>query len=223
MGGTSRRVAAALTCAVVLAGCAAPSDPAPSAPGCGEVPSGERVLLDGTPESLERWRMAGPGGFEVGEDCSVRTVGGMGLLWFPEELTSYRLTVEWRASGDDNSGVFVGFPDPGDDPWVAVRQGYEIQIDLTDAPDRTTGAVYGFQGADVAARDAALAPPGEWNTLEVVVEDPRITVLLNGSVVNELVSTDPARDLSSGHVGLQNHGADDEVHFRSVTLTLPPD
>ncbi|TNC21508.1 DUF1080 domain-containing protein [Georgenia sp. 311] len=217
MGGRSRGLIVAVTCAVVLAGCAAPSTPDRCG---GPDPAGDaRVLLDGSQESLEGWRTAGPGGFEVGEDCSVRTVGGMGLLWFPEELADYRLTVEWRASGDDNSGVFVGFPDPGDDPWVAVRQGYEIQIDPTDAPDRTTGAVYGFQGADVVARDAALAAPGEWNTLDVVVQDPRITVSLNGAVVTEFVSTDPARDLSSGHVGLQNHGDDDEVHFRSVVLT----
>ena len=47
-------------------------------------------------------------------------------------------------AGDDNSGVFVGFP-PSSDPWSAVNNGYEIQIDATDAADRTTGSVYGFK------------------------------------------------------------------------------
>jgi hypothetical protein len=121
-------------------------------------------------------------------------------------------------AGDDNSGVFVGFPDPGDDPWIAVDSGYEIQIDATDEPDRTTGAIYTFQGADPEARDAALNPPGEWNSYEILVDDPRIEIRLNGVLVNSFVSTDPARDLSSGFIGLQNHGADDSVRFRHVRI-----
>ena len=50
----------------------------------------------------------------------------------------YSLKLDWRMAGDDNSGVFIGFP-PSSDPWSAVNNGYEIQIDATDAPDRTTG------------------------------------------------------------------------------------
>jgi hypothetical protein len=46
----------------------------------------------------------------------------MGLLW---------LKLDWRMAGDDNSGVFVGFPASGD-PNSAVGNGYEIQIDATD-------------------------------------------------------------------------------------------
>ncbi len=84
----------------------------------------------------------------------------MGLFWFDREITGdYSLKLDWKLHGDDNSGVFLGFP-ASDDPWSAVDNGYEIQIDATDAADRTTGAVYGFRSADVAARDAALNPPG---------------------------------------------------------------
>lgn len=212
-------VAGALSATALLVACAG-DEPAPSASTCGPGPSeeGERVLLDGTSETLDGWRMAGPGRFEPQGDCSVRTVGGMGLLWYPEELGAYRLTLDWKTDGEDNSGVFVGFPDPGDDPWVAVEQGYEIQIDASDRPDRTTGAVYGFQGADVDARDAVLNPSGEWNTYLIEVQAPAITVSLNGVVVNRFRSDDPARDLTSGHVGLQNHGDRDTVFFRDVRV-----
>src|SRR3712207_7831141 len=55
---------------------------------------------------------------------------------------------DWKMEGDDNSGVFVGFPDPGTDPWVAVNRGYEIQIDATDDPDSTTGAIYNFRSEE---------------------------------------------------------------------------
>ena len=75
-------------------------------------------------------------------------------------------------AGDDNAGVFVGFKDPGTDPFNAVNSGHEIQIDATDDPSHTTGAIYNFQAAVAAARDAALKPPGEWNAYELVDHRP---------------------------------------------------
>jgi hypothetical protein len=113
--------------------------------------------------------------------------------------------------------VFVGFPDPGDDPWVAVNEGYEVQIDPFGAPSgdplAQTGAIYGFQAAS-----AHPAVVGEWNTLEIEVDDPVIRVWVNGEQVNGFESTDPARDLSSGYVGLQNHGDTDRVLLRDVRV-----
>ena len=41
---------------------------------------------------------------------------------------------------------------------------------------------------------------------------------LNGWLVNEFTSTDPARDLTHGRVGLQNHGTGDETYFRNVQV-----
>ncbi|MGA6163587.1 ThuA domain-containing protein [Amycolatopsis magusensis] len=180
--------------------------------------AGYTSLFDGTEASAANWKMAGPGSFEIQADCSWKTVGGMGLLWHKEEYNAYSLKLDWKLAGDDNSGVFVGFPDPGNDPWVAVNQGQEIQIDATDAPDRTTGAIYGFKGADIAKRDAALKPPGEWNAYELVVAGQTIKVVLNGVVINEYTETDPARDLSQGFIGLQNHGNDDDTFFRNVRI-----
>ena len=120
-------------------------------------------------------------------------------------------------AGDDNSGVFVGFP-ASSDPNSAVANGYEIQIDATDAADRTTGAVYSFQSADIAARDAALNPPGEWNTFEILVEGERLQVFLNGVKINDFTNTDPVRSLTDGFVGIQNHGDGDDVSFRNIRI-----
>src|SRR5690606_23024849 len=168
-----------------------------------EPEEGYRMLFDGTAASLENWNQAGPGSFELGDDCTIKSVGSMGLLWYDEQFGAYSLKHDWKMAGDDNSGVFVGFPDPGDEPWVAVNEGYEIQIDPTDDPDKTTGAIYGFQSADLEARDAALNPPGEWNSYEIVVRDQTIQVYLNDTLINDFVSTDPNRDLTQGFVGLQ--------------------
>jgi len=163
------------------------------------------------------WTQSGPGSF-TNTDATLSSVGGMGLLWnSAKQYTSYSLKADWRLTGDSNSGIFVGFPNPGNDPNVAVNQGYEIQIDATDAADRTTGSIYSFKSADIAARDAALNPPGEWNTFEVLVEGQRIRVYLNGAQINDFTNTDPNRNLD-GYIGLQNHSTADQAAFRNVRI-----
>ncbi|MER6675058.1 ThuA domain-containing protein [Streptomyces sp. NPDC000983] len=178
--------------------------------------TGYTSLFDGS--STTGWRQAGPGGFTLA-DGSLTSQGGLGMLWYSaKEFTGdYSLKLDWRAAGDDNSGVFIGFP-ASDDPWSAVNNGYEIQIDATDATDRTTGSVYGFKSADIAARDAALNPPGEWNTYELRVTGERLEIFLNGRRINDFTNTDPARSLRQGHIGIQNHGAGDEVAFRDIRI-----
>ncbi|MEV7226900.1 ThuA domain-containing protein [Polymorphospora sp. NPDC051019] len=166
--------------------------------------------------STTGWSQAGPGSF-TNSDATLTSVGGMGLYWYSaRQFTSYSLKLDWRMAGDDNSGVFIGFP-PSTDPWSAVNNGYEIQIDATDAADRTTGAVYTFKSADLAARDAALNPPGQWNTYELLVEGERLQIFLNGVKINDFTNTDPVRSLA-GHIGLQNHGTGDDVSFRNVRI-----
>ncbi|TDT29265.1 type 1 glutamine amidotransferase [Streptomyces sp. BK208] len=178
--------------------------------------TGYRPLFDGTGTS--GWKQAGPGGFTLA-DGTLTSHGGLGMYWYQaEELTGdYSLKLDWKVSGDDNSGVLVGFP-ASDDPWSAVDNGYEIQIDATDTPDRTTGSVYGFQSADTAARDAALNPPGEWNTYEIRVTGERLELFLNGRKINDFTNTDPARSLKQGHIGIQNHGDGDEAAFRDIRV-----
>jgi regulation of enolase protein 1 (concanavalin A-like superfamily) len=197
----------------VTAPCTDPSQPEP----------GYEMLFDGTSESLANWKMAGPGHFEH-DGCTIKSVGGLGLYWYDQEFAApYSLKLEWMMPGDDNSGVFVGFPNPGTDPWVAVNEGEEIQIDATDDPDSTTGAIYNEQAADTAARDAALKPPGEWNEYELRVEADRILVFLNGQKINEWIDDDPNVDLATGYIGIQNHGSSgpgnpDDVFFRNIRI-----
>ncbi|MGI5515918.1 ThuA domain-containing protein [Streptomyces sp. CA-106131] len=184
--------------------------------------NGYRPLFDGTAGSLSGWKQAGPGSFTLDADGTLTSTGGMGLLWYATSgFSAYSLKLDWKTAGDDNSGVFVGFP-PSDDPWSAVNNGYEIQIDATDVPDKTTGSVYGFQSADLKKRDRALNPPGEWNTYEIRVEGERLRLWLNGVKINDFTNTDPARSLRDGHLGIQNHGSGDQVSFRDIRIKELP-
>ncbi|MEV4497051.1 ThuA domain-containing protein [Micromonospora arborensis] len=174
--------------------------------------------------STTGWSQAGPGSF-TNSDATLTSVGGMGLFWYnAKQFTNYSLKLDWKLAGDDNSGIFIGFP-PSSDPQSAINNGYEVQIDATDAVDRTTGAIYTYKAADIAARDAALNAPGEWNTYELLVEGERLQVFLNGVKINDFTNTDPVRSLA-GHIGIQNHGTGDDVAFRNIRIkelgTTPP-
>ncbi|WP_167735942.1 family 16 glycoside hydrolase [Nocardioides sp. 503] len=184
-----------------------------------EADPGYRMLYDGTAASLEDWKMAGPGFFTREADCSLKSNGGLGLLYYGQPMESdYSLQLDWKLTTDHNGGVFVGFPDPGTDPWVAVDKGYEIQIDASDTPEHTTGAIYNYQSADLAARDAALKQVGQWNHYELRMEGKRIRVYLNDVLVNDFTSTDPARMDWPSYLGLQNHGNGENVFYRDVQL-----
>ncbi|MFG1602959.1 ThuA domain-containing protein [Actinoplanes sp. NPDC049265] len=184
--------------------------------------TGYTTLYNG---STTGWSQAGPGSF-TNTDATLTSTGGMGLFWYSaKQFTSYSLKLDWKMTDDDNSGVFIGFP-PSTDPWSAVDNGYEIQIDPTDADDRTTGSVYTFKSADLAARNAALNPPGAWNTYELLVEGEHLQIFLNGTKINDFTNTNSVRSLA-GHIGIQNHGDGDTVAFRNVRIkelggTPPP-
>jgi len=64
---------------------------------------------------MDSWRMAGPVEFVLVEyDKSLRSEGGMGLLWYAEKkYKDFVLKIDWKASSiNDNSGVFVRFSNP---------------------------------------------------------------------------------------------------------------
>ncbi len=166
------------------------------------------VLFDGT--NTNGWNQAGPGSFEF-KDGMLTSHGGMGLFWYDHEFSDFVLELDWKASTKDaNSGVFVRFPNPGNDPWVAVNHGHEIQICDTE-PHFQTGAIYNFKNPT----EIASKPPGEWNHYVIKVEGQHYTVTLNGKVVNEFDS--PDRPLH-GYIGIQNHPPE-SVSFRNIKVT----
>ncbi|MEG8278401.1 family 16 glycoside hydrolase [Streptomyces sp. AHA2] len=50
------------------------------------------------------------------------------------------------------------------------------------------------------------------------VEGERLRVWLNGVQINDFTNTDPVHSLTDGHIGIQNHGPDDEVAFRNIRI-----
>jgi hypothetical protein len=171
-------------------------------------------LFDGS--SIDGWRMCGPGGFTLDRDEGVIcSYGGMGLFWYERRIfADFVLRLEWRTRRrTDNSGVFIRFSNPGDDPWSAVQDGYEIQIYDEEWPDlrQVTGAVYGL----APPTHIASSPPGVWNFFEIAAKGSNIKVTLNGHVV---VPDFAGERRGEGFIGLQNHDDESQVAFRNVRI-----
>jgi hypothetical protein len=175
------------------------------------VEPGFASLFDGA--TLDGWQQAGPSGFSV-VDGTLQSSGGMGLLWYTKkQFGDFILKADWKVLHiDDNSGVFVRFPDLRNDPWVAVNNGYEVQIDDVGAPDgemiHKTGAIYSF----AAPTKLATNPAGEWNSYEIHAVGQSYRVILNGSEVTDFTGSRSTK----GYVGLQNHNG--TVTFRNVRI-----
>ncbi|MDQ4072804.1 MAG: DUF1080 domain-containing protein [Thermoproteota archaeon] len=178
-------------------------------------------LFDGT---LNGWRMAGKGGFKVIFEEGpqqvrpyLKTYGGMGLLWYCTKMfRDFVLRLEWKVCRmADNSGIFVRFSDPQDEPCIAVNTGYEIQIDDVGQPDgnpiHMTGAIYSFK----APAKITSKPVGEWNRIIINVMGQRYTIIINNdTVVKDFVGN----RLREGYIGLQNHDEQSIVCFRNIMI-----
>ena len=174
--------------------------------------------LISTPD-FEGWQHAGAGHF----DASTRsgqviytTRGGMGLLWYEEELDDFEVTFRFkvgRAGG--NSGVFLRVPD-GNDPRY-VNESFEVQIDPGGVGTSATGAIYDVQPPLVPV----VPVPGRWYHMVIRAEDTNIRVYIDDMLVNYFEARRGGKVTSyelEGHLGLQNHSDADVVRFRGIRL-----
>jgi hypothetical protein len=170
-------------------------------------------IFDGT--SLAGWRMCGPGSFEL-ENNMIVSKGGMGLLWYArKKFRNFILRVLWKTTRkDDNSGIFVRFIDPENDPWIAVNTGYEIQIydgeQHQGNATHKTGAIYGF----AAPSRHPATKPGEWNRFDIHAVGQNYLVILNNIRITEFIGN----RRTDGYIGLQNHDAESRVWFQRVKI-----
>jgi hypothetical protein len=195
--------------------------------------SGEwKQLFDG--KDLVGWKHVGPGEMTV-ENGLIQTHGGMGLLyWAGGKLGDCVIRVVYKMRDqDDNSGVYIRIPIEPREAWMPVHYGYEVQID--NDPEKSNEDDYHVSGT-LYSMTKALARPGkpgpEWNTLEITLDGPHTTVVLNGVKVTEFTEGDPVPPKKlpfepergtrpqEGYIGLQNHSDKDIVFFKEVAVKM---
>jgi hypothetical protein len=156
-----------------------------------------QALFDGSAQSFRRWRHVGPGAFLLQRNGTMRTSGGLGMLWYPaRDFGSVELHLRWRVvpgpGNQGNSGVVIRFPrpvaavvDPSDarpchagvgigsqalvaPEYAAINCGNEIQVyDASPGDPQRTGSVYDFS----FLHDPQQRPvrPGTWTDYVVRV------------------------------------------------------
>lgn len=163
----------------------------------------------------EGWAQSGPGKFILADGIATGE-GGMGLWWMTNRtFTNFVLRGEWiQEQPMADSGVFVRFPNPGSDPWVAVNRGHELEIgdQKPEQPTWATGSIYPFQ-APVAV---PVKPTGQWNQYELTCVGHNYAVRINGQLVNTW--TDRKQRSASGYIGLQNYNDGKTVRHRNLRV-----
>lgn len=175
--------------------------------------AGFTPLLNGP--AAQGWKQCGPGKFVVADGVASGE-GGMGLWWYAgSQFTNFVLRGEFlQEQAIADSGVFLRFPNPGNDPWAAVKQGHEMEIGDPDPQNPTwrTGSMYPFH----ASTAANTKPLGQWNSYEIVCREHDYSVRINGKLVNTW--TDPTGRTLSGFIGLQNYNDGKTVRHRNLRV-----
>jgi len=201
---------------------------------------GWKDLFDG--KTLAGWRASEhPEAFKVAEGAIVADGDRAHLFYVGEdgkaEFENFELEVEVKTMAHANSGVFfhTAWQDEG---WPAA--GFEVQVNNSQKPfevgqatgnnayreNKKTGSLYGVRNVY-----RAMARDGEWFTMKIKVQRPRVQTWVNDVLVtdyiepaNELPEKAPALNrLGKGTFALQCHDPHSKVFYRKVRVKKLPD
>jgi len=156
------------------------------------------------------------------KDGVIRCEGTVnGYLITTDEYENYVLKLEWRWPDPKvgNSGVFVHVVGP-DMIWP---KGVEAQLQNGRAGDFWLVGDFKLD-VDPARRDPRVGrhyfrmkegvekPNGEWNTYEITCKGDKITLVINGVLVNQ----GEKAELTKGKILLQSEGA--PIEFRNIKI-----
>ena len=149
---------------------------------------------------------------ESGEDSS-----DYGYLATDEYYDDFDLTVEFKQEANGNSGVF--FRSTVTPP--ARVNGWQVEV----APKgNDTAGIYESYGrgwlVQIPEEKEGILKEGEWNTLRILAQGPRIQTWLNGEPMVDI--TDEKVGLGHGRIALQIHdGGGIKVRWRNLHISTP--
>jgi len=172
---------------------------------------------------LSGWQVMGSESWSAKDGVIECSGEGGGWLRSEAQYRDFILRLEYKASKDANSGIFVRATLEGDPAFT----GMEIQVldDYGEPPDKhSAGSLYDA----VAPAVNASKPAGEWNQVEITLWGDELTVVQNGHKLYSVNLADPALNAPQaedrkfpnraqiGYIGLQNHGS--QVWYRKIRI-----
>jgi len=126
-------------------------------------------------------------------------------LWSKKEYTDFEIEFEYKTQKNGNSGFYFRVGDVND----PVAKGIEVQIydSHGKAQDKLSDHDSGGVIPGIKPLKNAAKPTGEWNKFQITSKGDKLTIVLNGEVVNEV---DLAQDKlksrpKTGYIGFQDH------------------
>jgi hypothetical protein len=172
----------------------------------GQTGPGWVTLLDD--KSMGDWTHVGETNWRLEDGAVVadkRTSKGAAYLLSKTSYKDFQLHVEFWASDDANSGVFLRCSDAED---IGAKTCYEVNIfDQREDPSYGTGAIVNFVEVNPMPKAG-----GKWNTYEITAKGRHITIMLNGQKTADLHNG----MFTEGPFGLQ-HGSG-TIKFRKVAI-----
>ena len=206
--------------------------------------TGWTSLFDGT--TLNGWHSYGkstPGAawnvdsgsihLDVSANKGYQTKDG-GDLVTADEYGNFDLKLEWKISRNGNSGIVFFIHEDTTLYKESWNTGLEMQV--LDNDGHSDGKILKHRAANlydlIAASPENVKGPGEWNQVEIVANNGKLDLSLNGVVVvsttmwddnwKKLIAGSKFKDMPNwgtfkqGHIALQDHG--NEVWYRNIMI-----
>lgn len=169
--------------------------------------SGWITLVDGT-KGLDNFNRVGEANWMATDGAIQATQGGKGTAYLvsKDSYRDFMIRVEFWASDDANSGVFMRCQDPGK---ITDENCYEANIfDQRSDPTYSTGAI-----VKVAPVTAPMPKAGgKWNTYEITMRGTHLVLVLNGQKTVDIQDS----KFASGPIALQwGRGT---IKFRKIEI-----
>ncbi len=158
---------------------------------------------------------------------------GGGDLVTDKEYTNYHLKLEWKVAPNANSGVIFNVHE---DPKYKQTYLTGPEMQVLDNEGHKDGKITKHRSGDLYDMIKSTSEPvkavGEWNKAEIISENGKLTLLLNGVKTVETTMWDENwkalikgskfatwegfGTYKTGKIALQDHG--DEVWFKNISI-----
>jgi hypothetical protein len=206
-----------LLVALLAAGTATAADP----------PTGFTPIFNG--KDLTGWTATGKADAWAAEGGAiVCKSGGGGYLLTEKEYGDFELRFSYRWSKEGgNSGIGLRTPMKGDPAYAGMEiqliddENWEKVHKFKLAPYQHTGSIYDVK----PAAKQANAKIGEWNTVRVVCQGPKVLIEQNGTELltanlddhkDRAEKNHPGLKRAAGHLGFQSYNI--KVEFKDVVV-----
>ena len=137
-------------------------------------------------------------------------------LWSKKKYKDFVLHVEYKYPPKGNSGIHFRVGDL-ENP---VNTGIEAQVLDSYGKKKMGHHDHGGIIRTVGASKNMSKKAGEWNTMILTCKGHHLKVQLNGEQIVDIhLDKTPMKDRPlEGHIGLQDHGEPNNLHFRNIKI-----